>query len=1406
VAEAESAAGTIYRLAMNLAVLGPLEVDLDGRPVTIGAAKERALLTVLAIRVRRAASMEEIVDFLWGDDPPRSARQAVQTYVSNLRRHLGSDLIVTIPGGYRLLLDPGLVDSERFERLAVEGQRLAELGRPAESRAAFEAALQLWLGPPLGELTDHVPGSAEAARLNELHAATDEALADVRLGLGQHHEMVGDLEASVARYPFRERRWSQLMLALYRSGRQADALRTCGRLRHLLREELGIEPAPEINALEAAILLQKPDLDWAGAPAEGRADADEGADQHGETSPSALATAVSVRRLVSVLCLSLHNFAAATAGWDPEDVSELLGAFNELARTIVARYRGRIEHGSGETVVAVWGADATAEDQAERAVRAGLELVHSVPAFGDARGIAGLTAAAGAATGIAATAPVAGTTGLVGDVVQTARALAQAAPAGSLLCETPTMTACRAGVTFAEEPYLPPELVGGGGATTRTFRATGTRGDLGLPGAGVGGGPPLVGRAGELALLRGHFQHVIDHAEERVVAIIGPAGVGKSRLAGELRDYLDGGSEPTLWLSGRCLSYGDGVSFYAIAQAVRGQLGLSEDDSADIVEAKLRAGVDHHLREEGERSLVLPALAALLGLPATPLSRDELFAGWRAFLYALSDTGPVVLVIDDAEWADDGLIEFLSCIVDWAGHHRVFVLLCARPPLAEVRRELLARPNVGVVGLAPLDAAATYELVNALIPECPEQLSASLNEKAQGLPLYLTELVRSLAGQGVLADRGHGTWAVVRPFDEVELPTSLTALLAARLDALAGAQRSLVNATSVFSGAFSPEAAATVGEINEADTNELLHSLVGAGILALRADRLSPERGQFVFSHPLVRAVAYDLLTRRERKAYHLSAARTLERASETITPDAAGAIAAHRLAAFEASHIDADAGALRADARLAFDRAGDKALEVGATGAAVELYQKAADLALDRATVASCMGKAGWATHLSGRPTLAISILDDAIQAYEEVGDELGAARLVGLQYGPRMDTGRVAEGIPRLRWALQVAEAGRDSELATDLRRRLGSALGLAGELREAQPLLEQAAAEAKSGGLPTVLGYALNSLGLGYEAEGRFAEAEAVWRRCLEVCEANQLGLLMGSPLGNLGGLANREDRLVDALRYHEAAAAHEHRAGNKAQEAISAASVAYTLALGGEADEGAALCERLLLEGLEAAVATHLYEVLFLIAVWRGDPASAASHFDRLEPMRDSSWEAMRIEYRGHQAAMALVAGDAPLALERAESLVVEAAAMGPQWLYRIRAAWVDGVEAALVAGERVRADLMLALLPGADDPGLAPYLQAQRTRFRARRAALEEDAGAASLFSEAADSFSRIGYTYWVARTRLDHAEWLAASGRESPAAKLGREAAAFFGRYGAISWQERSLVTARRCVPPPPLK
>ena len=247
---------------VEVGVLGPLRVLGQWGPIPLPAAKPRAVLTALALRPGTSVPVAGLISALWGQDPPRTAEKLVQGYVSRLRRALPAGTITTVAGGYVLALEPHQVDAERFEALVDGARHLVRNGHLHDAAGALREALHLWRGRPLVDLTNQPFGMAEAARLEELRRGAEEDLADARLAVGEHRDAVAGLEAAVADEPLRERRWGQLMLAMYRSGRQADALRTYQRLRHRLDEELGIEPNTELRLLEEAILLQKPELDW----------------------------------------------------------------------------------------------------------------------------------------------------------------------------------------------------------------------------------------------------------------------------------------------------------------------------------------------------------------------------------------------------------------------------------------------------------------------------------------------------------------------------------------------------------------------------------------------------------------------------------------------------------------------------------------------------------------------------------------------------------------------------------------------------------------------------------------------------------------------------------------------------------------------------------------------------------------------------------------------------------------------------------------------------------------------------------------------------------------------------------------------------------------------------------------
>ena len=247
---------------LEFGILGPLEVRADGRPVQLGGARPRAVFAVLALHANQAVSAERFAVALWGEDVPPSAIKTVQVYVARLRKALDDpDVLVTTPAGYRLRVRPGELDAERFERRVADGRDALAAGRAEHAAAELREALELWRGPPLAELASAPFAPAEIARLEEQHLAALEVRIDADLAAGRHAELVGELQQLTGQHPWRERLHAQLMLALYRSGRQADALEAYRHAREVLVEQLGIEPGAELHDLHEAILAHDPALD-----------------------------------------------------------------------------------------------------------------------------------------------------------------------------------------------------------------------------------------------------------------------------------------------------------------------------------------------------------------------------------------------------------------------------------------------------------------------------------------------------------------------------------------------------------------------------------------------------------------------------------------------------------------------------------------------------------------------------------------------------------------------------------------------------------------------------------------------------------------------------------------------------------------------------------------------------------------------------------------------------------------------------------------------------------------------------------------------------------------------------------------------------------------------------------------
>src|SRR4029079_16948562 len=385
------------------------------------------------------------------------------------------------------------------------------------------------------------------------------------------------------------------------------------------------------------------------------------------------------RRLVSVLFADLVGFTAASEGRDAEDTRELLTRYFDLARTTIERYGGTVEKFIGDAVMALWGAPVAHEDDAERAVRAALDLVGAIPTLD-----ASLRVRGGVLSGEAAVTLGAEGQGMVaGDLVNTASRIQSAAQPGTVLVGDATKRASEASITYDDAGE---HVLKGKAEPLRLWQAqrvvAGARGSLRSTGLEA----PFVGRDRELRLVKEHFHASADEGRAPLVLVHGIPGIGKSRLACEFEKYVDGLAGETFWHRGRCLSYGDGVAYWALAEMVRMRCGIAEEEEPSGAREKLDLALSEYILDADERAWVEPRLAHLLGLEdGAPGDEENLFSAWRILFERLAEESPTILVFEDIQWADAGLLDFLEYLLDWARSHPLFVLALARPEFAEKR-------------------------------------------------------------------------------------------------------------------------------------------------------------------------------------------------------------------------------------------------------------------------------------------------------------------------------------------------------------------------------------------------------------------------------------------------------------------------------------------------------------------------------------------------------------------------------------------------------------------------------------------------------------------------------------------------------------------------------------------------
>jgi class 3 adenylate cyclase/tetratricopeptide (TPR) repeat protein len=637
------------------------------------------------------------------------------------------------------------------------------------------------------------------------------------------------------------------------------------------------------------------------------------------------------RKVVTVVFCDLVGSTAQAEQLDPEDVRAQLTSFHERVRAELERHGGTVEKFIGDAVVAVFGAPVVHEDDPERAVRAALAIrdwareeegVEVRLAVNTGEALVSVDARLGSGEGMVA-----------GDVVNTAARLQGAAPVNGVLVGEATYRATERAIEHRE--HAPVEAKGKA-EPVAVWEAIAARAAFGVD---VDLRPPtrLVGRRRELDQLLDALARARAEREPQLVTLVGVPGMGKSRLVQELSLAIEAEPDLIRWRQGRSLPYGQGVSYWALGEMVKAEAGILESDPAVLARTKLRDVVARVCPAQ-EAEWVESELRPLIGLAEDSSGsdrRDDAFAAWRRFLEGLAEERPSVLVFEDLHWADDGLLDFVDVLVDWATDVPLLVVGTARPELLARRSDWGGgKPNSATLSLAPLSERETAELVHAVLERSvlPAELQAAVLARAGGNPLYAEEFARMVEERGLDPTDG-----------ELPLPGSLQGLISARLDGLTRGEKELLQDAAVIGKVFWPGPVARAGR-EGAELDEALRALERKEFI--RRERRSAVEGelQYAFRHVLVRDVAYAQIPRAARAEKHEQVADWIE--SQARGPDAAELLAHHYLSALEYSRAAGrDVTELAGRARVALREAGRRAVALNAFGAAFRFYEAAAEL-----------------------------------------------------------------------------------------------------------------------------------------------------------------------------------------------------------------------------------------------------------------------------------------------------------------------------------------------------------------------------------------------------------------------------------------------------------------------------
>jgi predicted ATPase len=951
---------------------------------------------------------------------------------------------------------------------------------------------------------------------------------------------------------------------------------------------------------------------------------------------------------------------------------------------------------------------------------------------------------------------------VAGDAVNTASRVQAAAEPGAVLADAATQRLAGSAIGFADAGE---HALKGKAESAQLWRATRVLSAVGGSQRVDGLEAPLTGRDAELRTVRDLFHAAADRRVPRLVLVSGPAGVGKSRLGWEFEKYADGLMAEVWWHRGRCLSYGDGVAFWALAEIVRQRLGIAEEDPPETAAGKLAEGLARYVADPGERGYVAVRLGRLLGVAAegdggAALSREELFAGWRLFFERLAAENPVVLLVEDAQYADTGLLDFLDYLIDWVRDLPVYVLVLARPELGQARPGFGAGRNRSTLTLDPLDVASMDQLVDALVPGMPAAARAKVTGQAQGIPLFAVETIRSLVDRDIVQPI-EGVYRLTGEVGQLAVPDSLHSLLAARLDALDPGVRRLVADAAVLGATFPAEALIAVSEQDEAVVRAALAELVRREVLSVSADRLSPERGSYQFSQNMLRQVAYDTLSRRDRKARHLAVAAHLRAAFAGDGEEVAEVIARHYLDALDAVPDDGDTGQIRGQAIAALTRAADRAGRTGAPARAAASYAAAA-----RLTQAGTGGgdpaasvlweRAAEAALTSADYAAAVEQAGQAGDLYRQCGDTRSAARAQAIAGRALRRWGRHAQAREQLTGALAVLreDPGTDTARALEELARLEVAAGSpAADALSTEALVlgqDLAVDEATLAGLFTTRGTC-------HSFAGRKPQAAAYFQAAARL--AGQAGdpVRLGRALVNLSDTVTGTDPAAGA-EAARAAAAQLRRAGARDLLATAVENLAQALLMTGDWDAAEA-------ELVQAADADGLAGIEYLtcyrawVAALRGEAPSAQATLAGLGDLRASDDPQDQATIAVAEAFTAAARRQPAAALRHARAALDHAGALGISYEY-LRWAWPLAARAAHDLADTATTRELLAMLDGHPAGQLAPMQRAERDLARSRLAAAGGDPDSGPAFAAAITGLRQHSTPYHLAHGLLDHAEHL----------------------------------------------